>query len=135
MTFDTVREGVETSLRRLAPAHGGRDAVPLVALRGSPYLDALEHLMRLREEGLIREIGLTNFDAAHLRMALKNGIEIASNQVCFSLLDRRAAGALAEVALKHGVAILAFGTLCGGFLSERWLGAAEPAEIADWSRR
>ena len=73
--------------------------------------------MRLREEGLIGEIGLTNFDAAHLRMLLTHGIEIASNQVCFSLLDRRAAGALSEVAAEHGVALLAFGTLGGGFLS------------------
>ena len=36
--------------------------------------------------------GVTNFDTAHLRVLVKNGIEIASNQVCFSLLDRRAAG-------------------------------------------
>jgi aryl-alcohol dehydrogenase-like predicted oxidoreductase/enamine deaminase RidA (YjgF/YER057c/UK114 family) len=134
MTFVKVREGVETSLRRLdlptvdvMQFHWWRYEDPR-------YLDALEHLMRLREEGLIREIGLTNFDAAHLRMALKNGIEIASNQVCFSLLDRRAAGALSEVALTHDVAILAFGTLCGGFLSERWLQKPEPAEIPDWSR-
>ena len=47
--------------------------------------------MQLREEGLSREIGLTNFDAQHLIMVIKNGIEIASNQVCFSLLDPRAA--------------------------------------------
>ena len=30
--------------------------------------------------------------------------------------------------------LLAYGTLCGGFLSDRWLGKPEPAEIADWSR-
>lgn len=134
MTFGAVRQGVETSLRRLdLPAvdvlqfHWWRYEDPR-------YLDALEHLMRLREEGLIREIGLTNFDAAHLRMVLGNGIEIVSNQVCFSLLDRRAAGALSELALGHGVGLLAFGTLCGGFLSDRWIGQPEPAGIPDWSR-
>ena len=47
--------------------------------------------MQLREEGLSREIGLTNFDVQHLIMVIKNGIEIASNLVCFSLLDPRAA--------------------------------------------
>lgn len=134
MTVAAVRAGVETSLRRLD--------LPVVDVmqfhwwryEDPRYLDALAHLMRLREEGLIREIGLTNFDAAHLRMVIRNGIEVVSNQVCFSLLDRRAAGALSEVALAHDVAILAFGTLCGGFLSDRWVGAEEPAEIADWSR-
>jgi aryl-alcohol dehydrogenase-like predicted oxidoreductase/enamine deaminase RidA (YjgF/YER057c/UK114 family) len=134
MSALAVRAAVETALRRLdlpcvdvMQLHWWRYEDPR-------YLDALEHLMRLREEGLIREIGLTNFDAAHLRMAIHNGIEIASNQVCFSLLDRRAAGALSDVAREHGVALLAFGTLCGGFLSDRSVGAAEPTRIADWSR-
>ncbi len=134
MTLDVVRAGVETSLRRLDMScvdvlqfHWWRYESP-------EYLDALTHLMRLREEGLIREIGLTNFDAAHLRMVVRHGIKVATNQVCFSLLDRRAAGALSEVAAAEGVRLLAFGTLCGGFLSDRWVGADEPADISDWSR-
>ncbi len=134
MSADVVRKDVETALARLR-----LDTVDVMQLHWwrytSPeYLDALEHLMRLREEGLIREIGLTNFDAAHLKMLIGNGIEIASNQVCFSLLDRRAAQDLSEVARQHDVALLAFGTLAGGFLSSRWAGKEEPGEIADWSR-
>ena len=65
--------------------------------------------MQLREEGLSREIGLTNFDAQHLIMVIKNRIEIASNQVCFALLDPRAARELSQVAQDRDVAILAFG--------------------------
>ena len=134
MTPDVVRKGVETALTRLQ-----LDCVDVMQFHWwryeSPeYLDAFEQLMLLREEGLIGEIGLTNFDAAHLRMLIKNGIEIASNQVCFSLLDRRAARDLSQVAKAHGVALLAFGTLCGGFLSDRWVGQPEPTEIPDWSR-
>lgn len=134
MSRDVVRKGVETALMRLQVEtidvmqfHWWRYTSP-------EYLDAMEQLMRLRQEGLIREIGLTNFDAVHLKMLVSNGIEIASNQVCFSLLDRRAAGDLSAVARQHDIAILAFGTLAGGFLSSRWLDRAEPAEIADWSR-
>ena len=53
-----------------------------------------------------------------------------SNQVCFSLLDRRAAGALSDVCRARGVRLLAYGTLAGGWLSNRWLGQPEP----DWER-
>ena len=134
MDTGVVRQGIETALTRL-----GLDTVDVMQFHWwrytSPeYLDAMEHLMRLRDEGLIREIGLTNFDAAHLKMLIANGVEVASNQVCFSLLDRRAARDLSEVARQHDVALLAFGTLAGGFLSSRWAGKDEPAGIADWSR-
>lgn len=38
---------------------------------------------------------------------------------------------------KHDVGILAYGTLLGGFLSEKWLGKPEPqnTEVLDWSLR
>lgn len=130
----TVRRGVEAALERLATASVDVMQFHWWRYESPEYIDALSHMMRLREEGLIGEIGLTNFDAAHLRLLLQHGIEIASNQVCFSLLDRRAAGEMAEVAREHDVALLAFGTLCGGFLSDRWVGRPEPAEIPDWSR-
>src|SRR4030095_12960617 len=57
-----------------------------------------------------------------------------SNQVSFSLVDRRAAGALSELCNAKGVKLLAYGTLCGGFLSEKWRGKPEPTSIPDWSR-
>ena len=100
------------------------------------YLDAMKELDKLRREGLIRHLGVTNFDTAHLRVVVKHGVEIVSNQVCFSLLDRRAAGEMSAFCLEHGVRLLAYGTLAGGFLTERWLGRPEPAgdEINDWSK-
>lgn len=100
------------------------------------WLDALFELDRLREKGLIDRIGLTNFDEAHLNMAVQSGIRLYSNQVCCSLLDRRAFGAMSDTCGRHGVRIFAFGTLAGGFLSERWLGAAEPEldERLTWSQ-
>jgi len=134
MTAGVVREGVETALKRLQVESVDVMQFHWWRYTSPEYLDAMEQLMRLREEGLIREIGLTNFDAAHLKMLISNGIEIASNQVCFSLLDRRAARGLSDVARQHDVAILAFGTLGGGFLSSRWLDAKEPDEIENWSR-
>ncbi|MFT5138598.1 MAG: aryl-alcohol dehydrogenase-like predicted oxidoreductase/enamine deaminase RidA [Lysobacterales bacterium] len=100
------------------------------------WLDSLFHLMELKQEGLIAHLGLTNFDAAHLRVACASGIEIVSNQVSYSLLDQRASGDMTEVCEQYGVNLLAFGTLAGGFLSEKWLGNPEPAskQLTTWSQ-
>lgn len=134
MTAEVVRAGVTERLDRL-----GVDRVDLLqfhwwSFAHPAWLDALHEMARLRDEGLIGEIGVTNFDAAHLALAVADGVPLVSNQVSFSLLDRRAAGPLAEVCAATGVRLLAYGTLCGGFLSERWLGAPDPAGIGDWSK-
>lgn len=98
------------------------------------YLDACEHLMHLRERGQIAHLGLTNFDTDHLRLLCRHGVPIATNQVSFSLLDRRAAGRMGQFCEQEGVKLLAYGTLAGGFLSERWVGQSEPEHTQDWSK-
>ena len=100
------------------------------------WLDCLFELAEHQAAGRIRHLGLTNCDAVHLDLAVRSGVPIVSNQVCFSLLDRRAAGAMTEVCGRHGVALLAYGALAGGFLSERWLGRPEPPidESLTWSQ-
>ena len=52
---------------------------------------AAEWLTELGEEGVVRNIGVTNFDCGALTALLDAGIPVISNQVQFSLLDRRAA--------------------------------------------
>lgn len=133
MTADVVRRGVEERLRRLGVGKVDLLQFHWWTFEHPAWLDALHEMRRLREEGLIAEIGLTNFDAAHLSVALADGIPIVSNQVSFSLIDRRAAGDLSRLCEASGVRLLAYGTLCGGFLSERWLGRPEPTDIPDWS--
>src|SRR5581483_12512312 len=100
------------------------------------YLDAMRELAKLKDEGRIRHLGVTNFDTDHLHLLVKHGYPIATNQVCFSLLDRRAGAEMTDFCLEHGVKLLAYGTLAGGLLSEKWLGKPEPraGEIADWSK-
>ncbi len=134
MTRQVVRKGVEERLSRL-----GVEKIDLLqfhwwTFEHPAWLDALHEMERMRDEGKIEALGLTNFDAAHLAVALADGIKIATNQVSFSLIDRRAAGALSELCTQTGVKLLAYGTLCGGFLSEKWLDQPEPALISDWSR-
>lgn len=100
------------------------------------FLDDLFFLQELKEEGLIKHLGLTNVDALHLTLLLESGIEIVSNQICYSLLDQRAAGVMTSLCKKKGIKLLAFGTLAGGFFTEKWLGKKEPAidELATWSQ-
>jgi len=134
MSPQVVRAGVLERLERL-----GTKQVDLLQLHWwsfehPAWLDALHELAALRDEGLIKAIGVTNFDAAHLRLALSDGVPLLTNQVSFSLLDRRASGPLADICRRGDTQLLAYGTLCGGFLSERWLGKSEPVDIPDWSK-
>ena len=135
-TRAAVREAVERALERmrsdrldLMQYHAWNYADP-------NYLDDRIYLDELRDEGLIQHLGLTNFDTAHLRIVLESGIDVVTNQVCYSLLDQRAGGDMARLCDKRGVKLLAFGTLAGGFLTERWLNKPEPAmdDLDTWSQ-
>jgi aryl-alcohol dehydrogenase-like predicted oxidoreductase/enamine deaminase RidA (YjgF/YER057c/UK114 family) len=136
MTPAVVRAGVQRSLDRLS--------VPCIDLlqfhwwtfEHPAYLDAMLELAALQAKGMISHLGVTNFNTDHLRVLVKHGIRIATNQVCFSLLDRRAGEEMSAFCRAHGVKLLTYGTLAGGLLSDRWVGAPEPAapDIADWSK-
>jgi aryl-alcohol dehydrogenase-like predicted oxidoreductase/enamine deaminase RidA (YjgF/YER057c/UK114 family) len=134
MTAEVVRRGVQDRLDRLGVGRIDLLQFHWWTFEHPAWLDSLHEMAQLSQEGLIQAIGVTNFDAAHLAVALSDGIPIATNQVSFSLVDRRAAGALSALCKAKGVKLFAYGTLCGGFISERWLGKAEPQEIGDWSR-
>ncbi|XP_051804967.1 uncharacterized protein LOC110958515 isoform X2 [Acanthochromis polyacanthus] len=90
------------------------------------YLEALGHLSDLQQEGVIRELALTNFDTQRLEEITNKGIRISSNQVQYSLIDQRPAARMQQFCLDNDIKLLTYGTLAGGFLSERYLGKAEP---------
>ncbi len=130
-----VRDAIEKALERMQ-----LEQLDLLQFHAWHYpdpswLDGLFFLKELKTEGLIKHIGVTNFDAAHLRIALASGIPIVSNQVCHSLIDQRASGSMAKVCTDYGIKLLAFGTLAGGFLTEKWLGEKEPLpdQLNTWS--
>lgn len=132
----TVRAAVQRALNRMQMEQLDLLQYHAWNYADAAWLDDLFWLQELKEEGLIRHLGLTNFDAAHLNMVLQSGIKVVSNQISYSLIDQRARGAMTEVCRKHGVKILAFGTLAGGLLSEKWLGQPDrPADQMDtWSQ-
>lgn len=123
-----VARGIDRSLARL-----GVDALDLVQLHWwdydvPGYVEAAQWLNELRREGKVRHVGLTNFDRARLEEIVAAGVPVVSHQVQYSVMDRRPAGAMAAACAARGVGLLCYGALAGGFLSERWLGAAPPAE-------
>jgi len=135
VTREMVRAAIQDRLTRLQT-----DQVSLLQFHAwnfshPAWLDALFHLQELKDEGLIHSLGVTNFDTAHLRIAKSSGIDLVTNQVSYSLIDRRAGGQLAEYCASHGISILAYGTVLGGFLSKKWLGKPEPAnsDLSNWS--
>lgn len=136
LTEAEVRRAVERSLRRLQTERLDLLQFHAWSYADPGWLDALFWLQELQHEGLVAYLGVTNFDTAHLHMVLASGVKVVSNQVSFSLLDQRAALEMSDLCAAHGVKLLAYGTLAGGFLTERWLGQPEPAPDAlqTWSQ-
>jgi aryl-alcohol dehydrogenase-like predicted oxidoreductase len=85
-------------------------------------MDAMAELVKA---GKIRSVGVSNFDAERMRRAhrqlQKHGLPLASNQVRYSLLDRRIEidGTL-TAAKELGVTIIAYTPLESGLLSGKY---------------
>jgi aryl-alcohol dehydrogenase-like predicted oxidoreductase len=85
-------------------------------------MDAMADLV---EAGLVRSVGVSNFSAERMRRAhaqlAKRGLKLASNQVLYSLLERKIEtdGTL-EAAKEMGVTIIAYTPLASGLLSGKY---------------
>ncbi|KAH6667597.1 aldo/keto reductase-like protein [Halenospora varia] len=80
----------------------------------------------LEEHPQVSSLGLCNFDAQHMEEIVESGVKVVSNQVQFSLIDLRPTFRMAAACQKHGVKLLTYGSLCGGFLADKWLGQPAP---------
>jgi len=126
VTRRLVDDSVEVSLRRM-----NVDRLDLLQFHwwdySDPnYLDALTYLAQLQDEGKIAHIGLTNFDTEHLKRVVDHGIKVVSNQVQYSLIDRRPEVQMVQFCQESGIQLLTYGTLGGGLLSEKYLGQPQP---------
>ncbi len=118
---------IDRSLNRL-----GTDCLDLVQFHWwdwavDGWLDTLGWLDQLRAAGKIRHLGVTNFDSRRLSQVLDQGIEVVAHQLQYSLLDRRPERSMVALCRRHRVHLLCYGTLAGGFLSDRWLNKPAPA--------
>jgi aryl-alcohol dehydrogenase-like predicted oxidoreductase len=126
MTRRVVEDAISISLTRM-----GVERLDLLQFhwwdyKNDGYLDALKHLSDLQQEGKIRHLALTNFDTERLSAIADHGVCVVSNQVQYSLVDRRPEVRMARFCSDHPVTLLAYGTLLGGLLSEKYLGRPEP---------
>lgn len=88
----------------------------------------LQTLGELQQAGKIRHIGVTNFSVAQLMPLVATGVPVLVHQLQYSLVDRRPENGMLDFCRRHGIHILTYGHLLGGFLSEIWLGQPEPTE-------
>jgi aryl-alcohol dehydrogenase-like predicted oxidoreductase len=130
--IDSTREVVEAAVKeRMSRMH--TDRIDLLQFHWGDYADknyltCLEIMRDLQEEGLIESIGLCNFNAIRTDeiCTLLGPGAIVSNQVQFSIIDSRPLHGMADVCERHNLKLLTYGTLCGGFLTDKWLNEPEP---------
>jgi aryl-alcohol dehydrogenase-like predicted oxidoreductase len=113
-----LRAAVEASLQRL-----GLERIPLYYLHKpdgkTPIQEAMQGLVRLREEGKIGEIGVANFSAAQLDEALKVApVRVVQDQ--FNLLQRDRGLEFAALCRNYGVLLVTFGALADGLLTGKF---------------
>ncbi len=130
MTRRIVESNVDISLRRM-----GVEQLDLLQFHwwdygDDRYLDALRFLAELSDEGKLRRVALTNFDSQRLRAIAGHGIRVVSNQVQYSLIDRRPEVEMTQVCEEQRVWLLPYGVLCGGLLNDRYLSQPEPSPRA-----
>ena len=121
-----VRAIVDRSLQRLR-----QERLDLVQFHWWDYaipgcLEAAHWLDELRRDGKIDLLGGTNFDTEHVERFAAAGIPMVAMQVQYSLLDHRPEHGFTEACRRHGIQLLCYGAVAGGFLGEKWLGAPEP---------
>lgn len=120
--FAYTEKIIDRSLKRL-----NRDILDVVQFHWWDYevpgcLETAGHLLKLKEKGKIRNLAVTNFDTEHLAELVEAGIPIVSCQSQYSVFDRRPEKTLLEYCRQHNIALLCYGTLSGGFLSDKWIG-------------
>ena len=121
-----VEAGIDRSLARL-----GVERLDLVQFHWwdyavPRYVEVALELKRQQALGKIAHLGVTNFDTPRLQEILSAGVGILAHQLQYSVLDDRPAGGMVDLCQRNGIALLCYGTVAGGFLSERWIGKPEP---------
>jgi aryl-alcohol dehydrogenase-like predicted oxidoreductase len=139
---DSIRREAEASLKRL-----GSESIDLYQIHWPAWAgqtesaspgsieEAVAEMAKLKAEGKIRNIGVSNFNASQMQRA-QNVAPITSLQPPYSLLFRDVETSTLPFALSHHVGVIVYSPMASGLLS----GAMTRERIAglpadDWRRR
>jgi aryl-alcohol dehydrogenase-like predicted oxidoreductase len=134
LTRASIREELEASLERL-----GVDAIDLYQLHQPIPEDDIEEgwntLVELRDEGLVRHVGVSNFSVAQLRR-IQPIAPVETLQPPYSLLAREVENEILPFCQQHSIGVIAYSPMASGLLS----GAMTPERVAsfpadDWRSR
>jgi aryl-alcohol dehydrogenase-like predicted oxidoreductase len=130
---DSILREAEASLRRL-----GIDAIDLYQIHWPIPDEDIEEgwaaMAELKERGLVRHIGVSNFSADQVRR-IQSIAPVETIQPPYSLIDRAAEKEILPLAERQGIGVIVYspmgsGLLTGGITRERI--AAMPAD--DWRK-
>lgn len=117
---EAVRRDVDESLGRLRC-----ETIDLVQIHHrdphTPLADSLGELLRLRGEGKLRAIGVSNFVPGDLMQAdrVLGGAALASTQELYNLLERDVEAQILPWIRERGIGFLAYSPLARGLLAGR----------------
>ena len=113
-----LRRQLEGSLKRL-----GVDYIDLYQMHwpdpNHTFKESFTELNKMREEGLIRYVGVSNFDGAQMDEASRY-CPITSLQPPFSLLDRRIEAEILPYCEAHQIGTLTYGSIAAGALTGKF---------------
>ena len=122
-TPDGIRSACESSLKRLDTDHIDLYQIHWPFAHDS-FDDAWAALMKLKEEGKIREVGVSNFGRSDLSAWMRVG-DAASNQLGYNLLFRAPEYEMIPACRQHGLGILVYMPLMQGLLTDRYASIAD----------
>lgn len=112
---ESIRQEVESSLQRLQT-----DYIDLYQChwpdKTTPIEDTAEILQKLKDEGKVRAIGVSNFTPAMMSDVLKIA-ELSSDQPKYNLLDRDIERDVIPYALKNNVSLIVYSPIAQGLLT------------------
>ena len=115
---ENILKEVEESLKRL-----DTDYIDLLQLHWpdstTPISETMETLDLLVKQGKIRAAAVCNYSVEQLEEAAKS-IRLASNQVPYSMLNRRIEAQLVPYALKNNLGIIAYSPMARGLLTGKY---------------
>jgi len=127
-----LRGALERSLKRLKT-----DYIDLYYIHRhdgkTPVEESIGALLNFKQEGLIRAIGVSNFDAGLLKKSVAVG-QIDALQSRYNLLQREAEDEVLSICVDHNISFIPWGGLAYGLLGGRYT-ADFKLDEKDWRHR